>query len=107
MQFSGRVEKSFLYSKRSISDARKKARDLWDVWTSEGRKKGKKVQRFAMRRLRCPSSSSVSLPFRSEKIHEVEGKKEIILVEFPSFPVERNNTFLLLYNHRSCTASRR
>lgn len=42
MQFLGRVEKSFLYSKRSISDARKKARDLWDVSTSEGRKKGKK-----------------------------------------------------------------
>lgn len=53
----------------------KKARDLSDVSTRR-RKEKKKVQRFAMRRLRLSVSSfSVPLPFRSEKIHEVKKRE--------------------------------
>lgn len=72
----------FIFEKRSISDAGKKARDLSEkVSTSEERKKGEreKKKRFAkICYAKVTSSSSVSLPFRFEKIHEVEGKKEII-----------------------------
>lgn len=73
----------FIFEKRSISDAGKKARDfsteMFRRVKKERKERGEKKKRFAkICYAKVTSSSSVSLPFRFEKIHEVEGKKEII-----------------------------
>lgn len=71
----------FIFDKRSISDAGKKARDLSEMFRrvkKERKERGKKKRFAKICYAKVTSSSSVSLPFRFEKIHEVEGKKEII-----------------------------
>lgn len=87
----------FIFEKRSISDAGKKARDLSEkVSTSEERKKGEREKKKKIcKDLLCKGYvllfrfSSVSLREDSRS-----GRKEgnNLCFEFPSFRVERNNT---------------
>lgn len=62
--------------RRRVSRMRGKKREIFRMFRRRKKKGKKKVQRFAMRRLRLSvSSSSVPLPFRSEKIHEVKKRE--------------------------------